>query len=149
MQTKRVVLIVGMIGMLMAPLMASSAYALDYCFYGFLEGPIVVPRFRPPSKGTCKVYGAYFPASVDVVTMTICTNTAGTALRAGFSVHPGSLGGADNGGSFIDGQMNIPLPLGSGPGGVTAREINHLGVSMAYLPGLVTATPCPPGQQLP
>ena len=149
MQTKRVVLIVGMIGMLMAPLKASSAYALDYCFYGFLEGPIVVPRFRPPSKGTCKVYGAYYPTSVDVVTMTICTNTAGTALRAGFSQHPGSLGGGDTGGCFVDGQMNIPLPLGIGPGGHTYRAICPFGEIVTGLDLSVTATPCPPGQQLP
>src|SRR5262245_61005389 len=104
--TKRAVL---MVGMLMASLTVSPAYAVNYCFSFNWPSPIVVPRFRPPSPGTCKVYGGYYPADEDVVTITACMNTAGTALRVGYTMHPGSLGGGDDGGYFIDGQFNLPL----------------------------------------
>jgi hypothetical protein len=141
---KRMVLV----GMLIAPLMVSPAYAVNYCFNLDFTGTIVVPRFRVPSKGTCKVYGGYLPVSVDVVTITACTNTAGTALRVGYSLHPGSLGSGDDGDYFFDGQMNIPLPLGSSFGVVSARGVSASAQSLV-LYDTVTVAPCPLGQQLP
>jgi hypothetical protein len=82
------------------------------------------------------------------VTITACTNTAGTALRVGYSLHPGSLGSGDDGDYFFDGQMNIPLPLGSSFGVVSARGVSASAQSLV-LYDTVTVAPCPLGQQLP
>jgi hypothetical protein len=86
MGTKRVVLIISM---LMASFVASRAYAVDYCFNPAGD-TFVAPRFRVPSKGKCKVVAGHRGA--DLSTLTVCTNSEGTALRVGYSRYPGSLG---------------------------------------------------------
>jgi hypothetical protein len=137
MRNKHVVLTISM---LMASFVASRAYAIDYCFNAAGE-ILVAPRFRVPSKGKCKVVVAHEGA--DLSTLTVCTNSAGTALRVGYSRYPGSLGSGDDGGKFEAGQMNMPLPLGSGPGVTAYRGISAGGVGFSGI-GFASAEPCVP-----
>ncbi len=105
---------------LLAQIPASAAWGKDLCVY-FDLFVIAAQNFTIPGKGKCKpltgVFGLRstvdsndFTSAGDLVSGTVCTNTAKTALRIGFTVHPGSIGNGDTGGRAYFGQANIPLP---------------------------------------
>lgn len=82
---------------------------------------IVAQNFTVPGKGKCKplvgIFGVKsapdaddFTTEGDVVSGTVCTNTAKTAVRIGFTVYPGSIGNGDKGGRAYFAQANVPLP---------------------------------------
>src|SRR5262245_13063028 len=94
--------------LLLSMTIASRSHAIDYCLD--TGGSVIrVPRFRVPSRGTCKIYAGW--VGTDIATVTACTNGEGTALRIGYTLHPGSIMGGDDGGYVEIGQVNNALPL--------------------------------------
>ena len=129
---------------LVAQLFASAAWAKDFCIY-FSLFAIAAQDFTIPGKGKCKplvgVFGRRdpltnaFTSEGDVVSGTACTNTAKTALRIGFTVHPGTLGEGDDGGDVFIGQTNIALPeLAGGATAFRAIQINGSIVALGPVP---------------
>jgi hypothetical protein len=126
--------------------LAGPSHALDYCLD--TGGSVIrVPRFRIPAKAACKIYAGW--QGPDVATVTACTNGEGNALRIGYTLHPGSIGGGDDGGYSEIGQINIFLPLGQ-IGQASIRYIGPDGESDRYVGGSALVRPCiPPVEQLP
>jgi hypothetical protein len=134
--------------------LSAPAWGKDVCI-DFDVFTIVAQNFTLPGKGKCKplvgVFGVRsapgaddLTSEGDVVSGTVCTNSAKTALRIGFTVHPGSLGNGDTGGRTYFGQANVPLPELAN-GGTALRFIGDDGtiVSSQSLVLLTSVRPCP------
>ena len=108
----------------------------DMCFNA-AGLPIVGQNYANPARGACRaLMGNSFGHMVSGIA---CTNTAGTFVRVGYTIHPGQ------GGNVEIGQMDLPLP--SMTDGQTFFRSISLGRIVDAGQGVASATVCSPAAQ--